>query len=117
MSDVAIDLAAEGVAAGWLLAEDCTNGESPADLVAALHAAAAARVQDSESPWAISPTTPDAISAPAPSKAVKRQSDTKSCRTARSTKVMRFSSSCATARCAFSSVSMRTAVRPPTAGR
>ena len=53
MSDVSVDLAAEGVAAGWLLAEDCTNGESPADLVAALHAAAAARVQDSESPWAI----------------------------------------------------------------
>jgi DNA/RNA-binding domain of Phe-tRNA-synthetase-like protein len=52
MSDVPVELATEGVTVGWLLAEGCTNGPSPAALVDALHAAAATRVLDAESPWA-----------------------------------------------------------------
>ncbi len=51
--DDPVEMALDSVAVGWLLADAATNCDSPPDLVAALHAAGARRVSDSESPWAV----------------------------------------------------------------
>lgn len=47
-----VETTLDTAAIGWLIADPCVNGNSPEELVAALRAAAAARVTDAESPWA-----------------------------------------------------------------
>jgi DNA/RNA-binding domain of Phe-tRNA-synthetase-like protein len=53
MADVPVELQADGAAVGWLVAEGCGAGASPAELVEALQAAGRVRAADGESPWAV----------------------------------------------------------------
>lgn len=52
-TDVPVVLEAEGAAVGWLVAEGCASGASPAGLVDSLREAAVRRAADGESAWAV----------------------------------------------------------------